>query len=266
MDWFYEYCDCEELKRPEAELSFKQFCLITHVWLKSKGNDLRAPDRLWMMEELYGRAINVADRELGLLIDCVRLALKRNFIKDSHKLVKFILSKHFDDPFLQENVLKLLSLLQDENLIKPALDGFNLNFSFIQEQADFDDFCFIRNESANVAMQYHILRKYDLLRPTSLTPAQFLNVFFDSETELIKALHRRLKSNPQEFLKFYQELVQIADADLFVSESPAHVAFFRDLAQRKPKLPLSLRQFHVLLRLKCEVASENHQLLPFLQQ
>jgi hypothetical protein len=273
MDWFYEYCECQEFKRPENNLNFHQFCLISHVWLKSKWHEMGAEDRSWLAEELYQRGKNAADSELGLFVDCVRQALKRNFILNSGKLIESILRRQLTEPFLVEGVLKLLCLIQDlerentsidQNLIENAIFSIEKCFH-VDASQEFYDYCFVANENFDKAINIHILRKLVLLKPALLTPVQFHHVFIDSESEFIKGLHRHLQLNTPSFLKFYTALVKITDVDVFVSESPAHVAFFTSLLAKNLKFSLSVRQFHTLLRLKCELEAENHLLLSFLE-
>ncbi len=259
MDWFYEYCDGEEFKRPE-NLNFSRFCLVAHVWLKSKWMKMNQTDRVWLMTELLKRGNNRSQEELGLFIDCARLAVKREF--EASALVDFIVGRlpnilSFDNPFTMENALKLFLLARKDSEWVQSL-------GVIIPSQEFDDFCFIPYKEDRAALQVHVLRKLVLFKPFLLTPEQFNFVFIDSESEFIKALHKMLLFDSQKFIKFYTELVQLTDPDVFGCESPAHLSFFCCL--RKLKFPLPVRQFHTLLRLKCELESENHELLQFLKQ
>ena len=268
MDWFYDHCACAQFKRPEGSLNFTQFCLITHVWLKSKWRRLKSEDSQWLMEELYRRAQGCRDSELGLLMDCTRLAHKRGFILNSNKLISFLVEKRIGQVqapslLLIEGFLKLLLVTKADC----DLGWIERDLISAREIPDFlDDYAFVENENLSLSLKVHILRKYMLLRdPFRLGPHDFIRLFIDSEGELIKALHGMLKADQSRFIKFYAELVEFMDVDVLVSDAPVNVDFFSFLSASKLKFPRPVKDFHILLRLKCELESDSHPLLPFLE-
>lgn len=272
MEWFCRYCDCDEFKRPDELLNFGQFCLVVHVWLKSKWARLNTDDRHWLAKELYRRRFQCTEPELGIFIDCVRLALKRGIIDDADELVHFIIVsneriKHTRSLSVVEGYLKLLGCVGDISCsiawIERLVSG---TAAAIPDY--FDDYCFIKcdDDTTSLALTVHVIRKLVLHgNPFRLPPEQFYRAFVDSEGEFVKALHRMLRQDRERFIQFYAALTRLPEvADVFVSDSSAHVDFFRALSMERQRFPRQVRQFHTLLRLKCEMESESHPLLALL--